>query len=278
MSVLSALALLALLMAGANLVSYGAANPYTFYGMVEPDKQTYPPVIAIDSPINNTAYNTSRLPLTFNVSAPQSETASSLTVQRVTYETDWQKNPIDILYGKQKQPSFDLQLSNISEGQHSILIKAVGDGCYVNEKELSYTEFYISSMATISFTIDRTAPTVSVLLPENVSETSTAPLNLMVNEAYSKIAYSLNGQQNVTVSGNSTIPHLPVGQYNVTFYVWDIAGNIGTSETTNFTVAEITQTAETADGSLLLLGAATLSTVIIIGIVLLFKRRHSASR
>jgi hypothetical protein len=111
-----------------------------------------------------------------------------------------------------------------------------------------------------------------VLPPENVSSTSAIPLNLTVNEAYSKISYNLNGQQNVTVSGNSTITPLPAGQYNVTFYVWDTAGNIGTSESTDFTVAEIPQTAETANSSLLLPVAAALSTVIIIGIVWLFKR------
>ena len=142
-----------------------------------------------------------------------------------------------------------------------------------------YKEFRISATATVSFTIDCTAPTVLVLPPENVSSTSAIPLNLTVNEAYSKIAYSLNGQQNVTVSGNSTIPHLPVGQYNVTFYVWDIAGNIGTSETANFTVAEIPQTERTADGSLLLLGAAALSTVRYYWHCLVFqKKRPHASR
>ena len=275
---LFALIVLALLVLGANVIGSCVANPYYFNGEVPPDQETHPPVITIASPGNNTAYNTSRVPLTFNVTAPQSRTASSLTVQRVTYEVDWQKETIDVLQGSQEQPSFNLQLSNVPEGQHSIVIKAVGNGVYVNEKELSYKEFFISSTATISFTIDRTAPTVSVLPPENVSSTSAIPLKLTVNEVYSKIAYSLNGQQNVTASGNSTIPHLPAGQYNVTFYVWDIAGNIGTSETANFTVAEISQTAGTADGSLLLPAAAALSTVVIIGIVLLFKRRPSALR
>jgi hypothetical protein len=197
----------------------------------------------------------------------------------VTYKADWYKEAINVLNGGgQQQASFSLQFSNVSEGQHTIVITARGMGQITNEKELSYKWFFISSSATICFTIDHTAPTVSVLLPENVSSASAIPLNLIVNEAFSKIAYSLNGQQNATVSGNSTIPNLPGGQYNVTFYVWDTTGNIGTSETANFTVAEIPQTAETADSSLLLTVAAALSTVIIIGIIWLFKRRPSASK
>jgi hypothetical protein len=205
---------------------------------VPPDQETYPPVITVTSPVNNTAYNTSLVFLTFNVTALQSRTAwEPVTLLGVTYKADWYKETIDVLNGGgQQQASFSLQFSNVPEGQHSIVIKAVGNGLYKQKEWWSLKEFRISAIATVSFTIDRTAPTILVLPPENVSSTSEIPLNLTVNEAYSKIAYSLNGQQNVTVSGNSTIPPLPAGQYNVTFYVWDTAGNIGTSETVHFTV------------------------------------------
>ena len=267
------LAILALLIVGAYFVGCSVANPYSFRGEVPPDQETYPPVITIASPGNNTAYNTSRVPLTFNVTAPQSRTASSSTVHRVTYEADWQKETIDVLQGSQKQPSFNLQLSNIPEGQHSITIKADGNGIYVNEEELSYKTFFISSTATISFTIDCTAPTVSVLPLENVSSASPIPPNVMVNEAYSKIACSLNGQQNVTVGGNSTIPYLPAGQYNVTFYVWDIAGNIGTSETVFFTIAEL----EPEPFPVAPVAAASVASITVVSVALLVyfkKRKH----
>jgi hypothetical protein len=267
-----------LLAIAVNLVGYSVANPYALIGEVPPDQETYPPVITITSPVNNTAYNTSRVSLTFNVTAPQSRTASSTTVIRVSYEDDWRNEVIDVLLGGQEQPSFNLQLSNVPEGQHSILIKAVGYGLYKQEEQWFYKWFYIRSSATICFTIDRTAPTVLVLPPENLSSTSTVPLNFMVNEAYSQAAYSLNGQENVTVSGNSTIPNLPAGQYNVTFYAWDTAGNSGASQTANFTVAEMPQMAETADNSLIVSAAVVLSTAVIIGVVLFLRRRHSASK
>ncbi len=273
----SALAVSVLLVLGANSVGYSAANPYASNGQVPPDQETYPPVITITSPINNTAYNTSRVPLTFNVTAPQSRTASFVTVQGVTYDADWKKEPISVLHGGEKAPSFNLWLSNVSEGQHTIVIKAVGYGRYPDEKySLLYKEFLINSEATIYFTIDRTAPSVSVLPPENVSSNSTIPLNLTVNEAYTKIAYSLNGQQNVTVTGNSTLPHLDAGQYNVTFWVWDVAGNVGSSKTANFSVAETPDTVEEVNGSLLLPAAAvTLLVVVVFGVgVILYKRRY----
>ena len=272
---LSTLVVLALLIS-ATFVGYSAANPYASNGEVPPDQETYPPVITITSPVNNTAYNTSRVSLTFNVTAPQSRTASFVTVQGVTYQADWQKEAIGVLHGGEKEPSFNLWLSNVSEGQHTIVIKAFGYGRYPDEKYwFLYKEFFISAQATIYFTIDRTAPAVSVLPPENVSSNSTIPLNLTVNEAYSKIAYSLNGQQNVTVTGNSTLPHLDAGQYNVTFYAWDVAGNIGSSKTANFSVAETSNTTEEVNDSLLLPAAAVTSMVVVGVGVLLYKRRYS---
>jgi hypothetical protein len=245
---------------------------------VPPDQETYPPVITIASPINNTAYNTSRMSLKFNVTAPQSRTASFVTVQGVTYQADWQKEAIGVLHGGEKEPSFNLWLSNVSEGQHTIVIKAFGYGGYPDEKySFLYKEFFISAQATIYFSIDRTAPAVSVLPPENVSSNSTIPFNLTVNEAYTKIAYSLNGQQNVTVTGNSTIPHLDAGQYNVTFCVWDVAGNVGSSKTANFSVAETPDTPEEVNGSLLLPTAAVTLLVVVVGVgVILYKRHHRA--
>jgi hypothetical protein len=150
-------------------------------------------------------------------------------------------------------------------------------GQITNEKELSYKWFFISSSAAICFTIDRTPPTVSLLPPENVSSTSAVPLNLTVNEACSKITYSLNGQQNVTAAGNSTLPHLAAGQYNVTYYVWDVAGNIGSSETVIFSVAETPNATKEVYGSLLLPSAVVTSMIVVTGVgLLVYKRRCSA--
>jgi len=232
------LAFLALLIVGAYFVGSCAANPYSLRGFVPPDQETYPPVITITSPSNNTAYNTSPLPLMFNVTAPQSKTASSTGVDNVAYKADLRNEAIDVLQGGQGEPSFDLSLSNIPEGQHSITIKARGIGTYMNEEELSYTLFFISSTATVSFTIDYTAPTVSVLSLVNMTyDVSDFPLCFSVNEPVSHIAYDLDGKENNTVSGNTTLTGLANGDHNLTIYAEDDAGNVGKSDTISFTVA-----------------------------------------
>lgn len=58
----------------------------------------------------------------------------------------------------------------------------------------------------------------------------------MVNEQVSRVIYSLDGQRNVTVAGNTTLTDLTEGEHNLTVCVLDLAGNTGTSKTVYFSV------------------------------------------
>jgi hypothetical protein len=69
-----------------------------------------------------------------------------------------------------------------------------------------------------------------------VYKTSSVPLNFTVNETVSQITYCLDGQDNVTTSGNTTLTDLPNGDHNVTVYATDEFGNTGASETIYFKV------------------------------------------
>jgi hypothetical protein len=231
------LALLISAVAGTQIVFLAGANPYYFVGEVPPDQETYPPNISVSFPQNNTAYATNRLSLNFSVTPPQSKTAAGTYFYKVTYETDWGKNPIEMFPSNEKKLlSYSLVLSNVPEGKHSILIQAFAGGIYLKEN-YAYNEFRINSASKISFTIDRTAPTISVLSPENSNYTvSDIPLNFSTSEACSQIAYALDGKENVTITGNSTLSGLLIGPHNMTVFVWDDAGNVGASETALFIV------------------------------------------
>jgi hypothetical protein len=50
------------------------------------------------------------------------------------------------------------------------------------------------------------------------------------------LSYSLDGKQNVSITGNYTIANLSNGLHNVTIYANDTFGNIGTSQTISFTI------------------------------------------
>jgi len=84
---------------------------------------------------------------------------------------------------------------------------------------------------------DTTLPTISILSPENKTyDVSDVPLTFTVSELTSWIGYSLDGANNVTITGNTTIP-IPVdGSHHVVVYANDTVGNVGASDIIYFTV------------------------------------------
>jgi hypothetical protein len=172
------------------------------------DPYLVPPEIYIDSPQNRT-YNADDISLNFTVDE----------------ETTWIRYRLD----GQKRVTItgNTTLSGLDDGSHRLVL-------YAND-----TDGNVGVSEEIVFTVDTIAPTVSILEPEsktyNVTEVS---LNFTVDEPCSEIMYCLDGQANVTISGNTTLTELTNGAHNITVYVTDIAGNTGKSETINFTVAK----------------------------------------
>jgi hypothetical protein len=82
------------------------------------------------------------------------------------------------------------------------------------------------------------------------------------------MSYSLDGQDNVTIAGNTTLSGLPNGNHNVTVYATDKAGNVA-SETISFSVE--------APFPVVPVAAASVATIAVVGAGLLVyfkKRRH----
>jgi parallel beta-helix repeat protein len=85
---------------------------------------------------------------------------------------------------------------------------------------------------------DTTSPTISIVSPENKKYTvNTVSLNFTVGEPTSWIGYSLDGQANVTISGNTTLFRLSEGSHSLTVYAKDTTGNTGSSEIVYFSMA-----------------------------------------
>ncbi len=88
-----------------------------------------------------------------------------------------------------------------------------------------------------------TPPKISVQSPLNQTyNDSSVPLTFSVDvlspdKSVNWTGYSLDGQDNVTVTGNATLSGLTNGLHNVTVYAKDTFGNEGASETITFTVA-----------------------------------------
>ena len=66
---------------------------------------------------------------------------------------------------------------------------------------------------------------------------SSVSLVFTVNKPVNWTGYSLDGQDNVTITGNTTLAGLSSGLHNITIYAKDSFGNTGGSETVTFAVA-----------------------------------------
>jgi N-acetylneuraminic acid mutarotase len=117
----------------------------------------------------------------------------------------------------------------------------VDDKLYVIGGYTSKSGFFtISSAANEVYTpfgYGAVPPLVSVGSPANkMYNTTSVDLVFAVNKPAVWIGYSLDGQDNVNISGNTTITGLSNGLHNITVYAKDEFDNMGDSETIIFNV------------------------------------------
>ncbi len=116
-------------------------------------------------------------------------------------------------------------------------------------------------------------PVVDLLSPENnMYNVTSVSLDFAVNKDVSWIGYSLDGQDNVTVSGNTTIAELMNGLHNVSVYAKDAFENIGVSETVYFTVDVPEPQPEPFPTTLVIASVITIA-VASVGLLFYFKKR-----
>jgi len=131
---------------------------------------------------------------------------------------------------------------------------AIGPYCFEHEQ---YTPFGYGAAP----------PIIDVASPVNQTyNASSVSLDFMVNKPVAWMGYSLDGRDNVTINGNTTLDGLSNGLHNITVYARDELDNTGASETVSFIVESPFPTA--------LVAASTASAVIIgIGLLVYFKKR-----
>jgi hypothetical protein len=206
-TVLGNITLLGLLDGAHNIVAYAndtfgnmASSNFVYFSV-----DTTLPQVVILSPLNQT-YQTGSIMLTFTVNKPNSWIGYSLNGQ-----------PNATIMG-------NTTLLGLPDGSYSIVVYANDTGDNMGASE------------TIYFTIAR-APEITILSPENITyATNDIPLVFTVNETTSWMGYSLDGQANVTVFGNTTLLGLPDGAHNVVVYANDTFGNVAPSNIVYFSV------------------------------------------
>jgi hypothetical protein len=90
-----------------------------------------------------------------------------------------------------------------------------------------------------------------------------------VNKTVTWLAYSLDGQQNVTIIGNVTLPALSNGSHRLTIYATDEVGNTG-SKTVYFNIAPFP--------TVTVVGVAATITIALAAGYILWERRKPSNK
>jgi N-acetylneuraminic acid mutarotase len=167
------------------------------------------------------------VPPVLNVLSPENKTYTSNDIQLVlslNRPMTWMGYSLDCLANV--TVTGDTELLDLSEGAHSIIV-------YAND-----TFGNVVSSGNVSFSVDTFAPLIVVLSPENRTYgDKDIQSAFIVNEPVSWMGYSLDGQDNVTVTANVTLAVLSQGSHKITFYAIDLVGNIGASKTVYFEIS-----------------------------------------
>jgi parallel beta-helix repeat protein len=118
-------------------------------------------------------------------------------------------------------------------------------------------------------------PDVCLITPENTTyNTTNVSLNFTVNEETSWMGYSLDGQDNVTITETTlNLTELAEGSHTLTVYAIDTDGNTGASETISFTITKESEPEQQDQLNLILAGALTcLAIATGLGLLLYFKK------
>jgi len=123
-------------------------------------------------------------------------------------------------------------------------------------------------MSDSFYVLTTTPPEMSLLSPLNQTYyNSSVPLVFTLNKPVVWMVYSLDGQENVTLTGNTTLSELANGLHNITVYAKDEFENTGASETISFSV-------EVPFPTTLVAVASTASVAAIgVGLLVYFRRR-----
>ncbi len=118
----------------------------------------------------------------------------------------------------------------------------IGDTPYIVDSDRSdrYPLMAPINISTVPDLIPNWAKTPNVQLINPIETSYSAgkvAVDFVVDKHTTSSMYSLDGKNNVTITGNATLPNLPAGTHNITVYSTDSYHTTGASNVTSFTVA-----------------------------------------
>ncbi|MGD0405922.1 MAG: hypothetical protein ABSB10_04650 [Candidatus Bathyarchaeia archaeon] len=117
-----------------------------------------------------------------------------------------------------------------------------------------------------------TPPEIEVVSPLNqIYNESSVFLAFTVDKVVSWTGYSLDGKDNITIDGNTTLTGLPNGSHNITIYAKDAFGKVGASETITFTITKLES--ETFPITPVVAVSVGVAVAVVAGLLVYFKKR-----
>jgi hypothetical protein len=146
----------------------------------------------------------------------------------------------------------------------------IGDTPHIIERDEYSTKEYPDAKNVDNYPLmyPRGAPQVTLLNIGNLTFSELFSLNFSINKPTVWTGYSLDGQDNVTVSGNVTLGELASGLHNVKVYAKDVFGYVGVSGTIFFTIVE----PEPFPTALVATASAASVGIIAVGLFVYFKK------
>jgi len=197
-----------------------------------------PPTIQFNSP-KQTTYNQPDVPLNFTLDQLPST---------IRYSVDGARN-ITI--------EGNTILTGLADGLHSVTVYVSnGDGDKISK--------------TVNFTI-AVPPKITLLSPNNQTYVdSSMKLSFTANKPIDWVGYSLDGKQNVTITGNCPLPNLSEGVHHILVYANGTYGGMGGSEKVDFNVSHFYEYA--------LFAVAAIAVLVVAVLALYYSKRHQKTR
>jgi hypothetical protein len=232
------------------------------------------PIISVNSPLNNSTLYVDFVPLNITITKPKDWlTYGGYDVKQMLIAVGY------ILDGRSYGPfaanndlasPFNYYVNlTLNQGSHTLQVYGNASG-YIFSPISGTTEYVpITGWSDIvNFTTLPVTPTVEVQ-PLEINGTALT-LSFTVDEPVSKLTYSLDDQDNVSIAGNTTITNLPYGHHELIVYATNPVGNIGASQTISFEVPEPFPTM-----SVVVISVVAVVAVVGVGLLVYFmKRKH----
>jgi len=182
--------------------------------------------------------------------------------------TEWENHHVDS-YGQTPEYGYNFAIDS-NYDPHISYIRAPGNSSYWI-RQLKYATATLPKLPPLQPPLN-----ISITSPENTTySTSEVPLTFTTNKQATSMSYSVDGETNVTITGNTTITDLPNGPHNLTLYAIDETDNSTPSETIYFTISKEDDTTPAfPDSNIVLVSAAIITATAITATVYLWKGKH----